>query len=431
MLVEFSVKNYKAFKEKATLSMIADTRFGDDELPDNTIKPEGFNITLLKSLVIYGANASGKSQLLQAMEAMRSLVESSFSKYKDGDEIEEIVPHLLHSESEKEPTEMEVVFIAEGAMYRYGFLADKEEVHEEWLYEQKAGKNTKEVELFYRDGLDLEYHNERFKVGKMVQQNKPMLRENSLALSFLFRMKDEKIHVIQKQIMFLNQITNVNYPPFHTIEQLDNEWVEKTMVLAMLKNADFGIVDFEYEKKETEMQNKKGTVIKLQIDTQHRKYGKGNEKVTFNMREDESMGTQKYFSIAGPVMEVLSNGEFLAIDELDSSLHPVLVHSIVKLFHSPKTNPKNAQFIVTTHDTNLLSPGMFRRDQVWFTEKDRQEAAHLYSLAEFKTSGKNAVRKGEDYEQNYIRGKYGAIPYIGDFSELFMKEEENGDEQDK
>ena len=131
---------------------------------------------------------------------------------------------------------------------------------------------------------------------------------------------------------------------------------------------------------------------------------------------DLSAGTQKYFALAGPILEALANGTTLIIDELDAKLHPNLVHKIIEIFNSEKSNPNNAQLIFNTHDTNLLSCGVFRRDQIWFVEKNRYGSAQLYSLADFKT---DVVRKNDIFEKNYIAGRYGAIPYLGDFDKLF------------
>jgi AAA15 family ATPase/GTPase len=154
------------------------------------------------------------------------------------------------------------------------------------------------------------------------------------------------------------------------------------------------------------------------ILTSHRKYNSNREFTgftNFSLDDDESFGTRKFFALTGPVLDSLENGNPLLIDELDSKLHPNLVCKIVSLFNSKTHNPKNAQLLFNTHDTNLLSSGLFRKDQVWFTEKNRYGEAKLYSLSDFKSS---EVRKTEAFEENYIRGKYGAIPFLGDFEKL-------------
>ncbi len=171
-----------------------------------------------------------------------------------------------------------------------------------------------------------------------------------------------------------------------------------------------------------------GDALSDDVQTAHIKYNESNQvvgSVMFSMKEAESSGTQKFFALAGPILNVLENGSVFVVDELDAKMHPNLVSAIVKLFHSATTNPKNAQLIFNTHDTNLLESDNFRRDQVWFTEKDRYGAATLYSLADFK------VRRNENFETNYIQGKYGAIPYLGNFSRLFNPATETADVEPK
>jgi hypothetical protein len=161
------------------------------------------------------------------------------------------------------------------------------------------------------------------------------------------------------------------------------------------------------------------------------KYDKNKNKVedtNFSMNTDESKGTQKFFYLTGPIIDALENGGIIIADELDSKIHPNLVCKIVSLFNSETINNKNAQLIFNTHDTNLLSSGLFRKDQIWFTEKDKFGEAKLYSLADFKS---DTVRKNEAFEDNYIRGKYGAVPFLGFFDNLVYKNSLPQDENEK
>lgn len=155
---------------------------------------------------------------------------------------------------------------------------------------------------------------------------------------------------------------------------------------------------------------------KFAVKTIHKKFDKEGKQTAleiFDIDSHESEGTKKLFSLAGPLMDTLKNGRILFIDEFDARLHPLITYEIIRLFNSNKTNPKNAQIIFATHDTNLLSNKLFRRDQIWFAEKDKGGATHLYSLAEYK------VRNDASFENDYIQGKYGAIPFIGDLKQLF------------
>jgi len=154
------------------------------------------------------------------------------------------------------------------------------------------------------------------------------------------------------------------------------------------------------------------------IQTFHKKYDSegavvGNE--TFSLDRDESHGTQKLFAFAGPILETLKRGEILVIDELDARLHPLITKTIIELFNSNETNPHNAQLIFMTHDTNLLTNTIFRRDQIWFTEKDRQGATDLYSLVEYN------IKNEDSFESDYIKGRYGAIPFIGNLRKVIVE----------
>jgi AAA15 family ATPase/GTPase len=213
--------------------------------------------------------------------------------------------------------------------------------------------------------------------------------------------------------------------------------LHKQKILELLKAADLGIQDIKLEMldidalpkdmpkelrerliKESKEENAE---IFSDIITTHKKYNNDRqfvENINFSMDDDESSGTQKFFALTGPVLNVLESGFTLVVDELDSKLHPNLICKLVSLFNSKELNPKNAQLIFNTHDTNLLSSGLFRRDQIWFTEKNKFGEARIYSLADFKT---DEVRKTEPFEDNYIRGKYGAIPFLDTFEDLITK----------
>ena len=161
--------------------------------------------------------------------------------------------------------------------------------------------------------------------------------------------------------------------------------------------------------------------------TFHNQYNELNEIVgveEFALDDQESSGTAKFFALTGPIIKALEYGDVLVVDELDSKIHPNLVSKLVELFNSAKTNPNNAQLIFNSHDTNLLGSGLFRRDQIWFVEKDRYGAAVLYSLASFKTD--EGGRKSDNFEEKYISGRYGAIPVLGDFATLFSDQPANG-----
>lgn len=432
MLIQFSVRNFRTFKEKATLSLIA-SNYDKDREVENILEDDNFNLRLLKSAVIYGANASGKSKLMEALNFMRRFAISSSRESQKGDEID-VQPFALNAESEHEPSEFEVIFTYKNVMYRYGFEANKEVVASEWLYYRPK---TKEVELFYRDYQNIETHARNFSKGAIAVRE-GMVRDNALLLSLAAQLNDAtSIQVIEwfRNLKIISGLREEGYKGFTMSKTKDA--LHKQKMLELLKAADLGIQDIKLEMLDINSLPKdmpkelRDKVIKeskeenaeffSDIITTHKKFNTDKqfiENISFSMDDDESSGTQKFFALTGPILDVLENGYSLVVDELDSKLHPNLICKLVSLFNSKELNPKDAQLIFNTHDTNLLSSGLFRRDQIWFTEKNKFGEARLYSLADFKT---DEVRKSEPFEENYIRGKYGAIPFLDTFDDLIPK----------
>lgn len=431
MLIQFSVKNFRTFKEKATISLVASNYDKTTRESDNIFKDNTFNLRILKSAVIYGANASGKSKFMEALMFMKHFVITSSKDSQKGDKIN-IKPFKLSTETEHLPSEFEVVFTFQNEMYRYGFEADDKTIISEWLYHKPK---TKEVELFYREFQDFETHTRNFSKGNMVIKE-GLVRDNALLVSVAAQFNDTiSINVIDwfKQLKTISGLNEEGYQGF-TMSKTESP-VHKSKILNLLKAADLGIQDIKLQKLDIEQLPKdmpkdlKERIIKTireenaefisDVITFHKKYDanktKTNETVHFSLDEDESSGTRKFFALTGPILDVIENGYTLVVDELDSKLHPNLVCKLVALFNSKEINKNNAQLIFNTHDTNLLSSGLFRRDQIWFTEKNRYGEARLYSLGDFKSE---SVRKTEAFEDNYIRGKYGAVPYLVYFDNL-------------
>jgi hypothetical protein len=429
MLWQFTVKNYKTFKDKAILSLIASSYDKKTREAENIYLDEVFNKRILKSAVVYGANASGKSTLINAIAFMRLFVLRS-SRGQQGDSID-VDPFRLSVTTENKPSEFEVIFSFNRILYRYGFEATQEEIISEWLYYKPK---TKEVELFYRDGDQIDFHESLFSKGKMVA-TQGLVRKNALLVSVAAQFNEEQAIAVINWFRNLRVISTVReyYSQRFTINRTKTP-ADKQKLLTLMKDADLGIQDIEVELMTEDnipthyppsLRNKIITDIKQgniervnDILLSHRKYGKDNEfvsNVPFSLDKDESSGTQKYFNLLGPILDVLENGQVLVVDELDAQLHPNLLCRIISLFHSTGMNHKNAQLIFNTHDTNLLDSGLFRRDQIWFTDKDKYGAAKLYSLADFSSE---EVRKNEAFEKNYIKGKYGAVPYFGSMDTL-------------
>ena len=430
MLLQFTTKNFKAFKEEAILSLVASNYDKGTRETDNVYEDVKFNLRLLKSAVVYGANASGKSKFFEALLFMKHFVITSSTESQKGDEIE-VDPFRLDEDSEQLPTEFEVVFTHNDVMYRYGFEANKHQIVSEWLYYRPK---TKEIELFYREGDEINTHDRNFSKGNMVIKE-GLVRDNALLVSVAAQFNDAIcIDVIDwfKSLKTISGLHESSYKGYTMNRTKDP--IYKLQILNLLKAADLGIQDIQLQNLEIDKLPKgiseelKAKIIReindekkeliTDILTTHKKYNslkKAFDTVNFSLDDDESSGTKKFFALTGPILDVLENGHILIVDELDSKLHPNLVGKIVSLFNSKELNQKNAQLIFNTHNTNLLKEDLFRRDQIWFTEKNKYGASKLYSLADFKS---DTVRKSEPFEENYIRGKYGAVPYLSSFDYL-------------
>jgi len=421
MLLQFSVKNYKTFKDKATLSLIASNYDKGTREEDNIFINEKYGLRILKSAVVYGANASGKSKLIDAFSSMRYFVYKNFTEDLTQDRVN-IQPFRLNEETANAPSEFEIIFLLNGVMHRYGFEITPEKVVSEWLY---CKPKTKEIELFFRGNSKYNTHKKLFTKGGVVAEQ-GFVRGNALLLSVAAQFNETiAINIInwfQKEVQVLSCLEEQGYRWLILEKAKDPAY--RTKIMELMKAADLGIQDISLQKinitpkdaENKEVHDKKMVLpVVLTLHKQYNSYKEMVGGVVFSLNTEESAGTEKFFYLTAPILDILENGNTLIVDELGSSLHPKLIERIVSLFNSKEINPKNAQLIFTTHDTNLLSTDLFRRDQVWFTEKNRYGEAKLYSLADFKSS---KVRKGESYEDNYIKGKYGAVPFLADFDKL-------------
>jgi AAA15 family ATPase/GTPase len=425
MLIQFSVGNYRSFKDTCTLSMVSTkANARDSEVNKNNTIYIDNKLTLLTSAAIYGANASGKSNLVDAIIDMCHLVLTSAKDMQAGEPLD-IEPFRLSSETENKPSFFEIVFLLLGKQYRYGFEADNYRIISEWLF---TVPSTKEAMLFIREDKIIKYSKTLFKEGKGLDLK---TRDNALFLSVVAQFNGEIASAILgwfKNFGVVSGLDDIFYRDYTISQIMDGKY--KHEIINLIQKLDLDLHEVRGKKVKREIpsdmpEDLKNLLIKatqgkdqLKVLTQHPKYDvDGNiiGYVTFDMDKDESQGTQKAFYLAGPIIDVLSRGQLLVIDEMEARLHPLITREIINLFNTLETNQKRAQLIFTTHDTNLLSNNFFRRDQIWFIEKDKYCSSHLYSLAELK------IRNDASFEGDYLKGRYGAIPFLGGIKKIGMQ----------
>ncbi|MDN5098358.1 AAA family ATPase [Aliarcobacter butzleri] len=422
MLLQFSVSNYRSIKDKITFSMLSSSK------NENTFKIKKYN--LLNSAVIYGANASGKSNLLRAMAFMGRIVLNKTKVIQSTDTLPHD-PFRLNSSTQDASSIFEIVLFIDEIKYRYGFELDNTTVYSEWLYADEKGKESK---LFYRDADDEEYVNsQKFKEGYPFFDNSKSKIKISSNQLFIWKCDREDDGIISKSILKwfnrFNLIDGLDHGGYisYTMKKMEDLNFKNEMI-KLVKTADIGIEDITIEEEDVPLDMieklslpasikeeilKDGGLKSVSINTYHKKFDKDNNEIgneIFELDDEESVGTRKFFKMSAPILNTLQEGKILIIDELDASLHPMLTKHLIKLFNDKNINTKNAQLIFATHDTNLLKPEIFKRDQIWFTEKDKYGSTTLYSILEIK-----GVRANDDFEKQYIQGKYGAVPYLGKF----------------
>jgi len=425
MLLSFTVENYRSIKQSVTLSL--------EPLLPKTKKKEniilGDRYSALKSIVLYGANSSGKSNIFKAIKLFRAIVLLSAKESQAGEHIK-IEPFKLSS-VDKQASNFECEFLDEGIRYRYGFSANQEKIISEWCF---VAEKVKEYPLFLRTEQIFDVRS-RFKEGKDLESK---TRPNALFLSVTAQWNGEISNKILNKIRGFKLISGLDDIDYfqYTVHQL-NDPIKRKKILQMLEAADIDISDIEVNEIEVTPENLpptmpneiKNLLLKggksISLRTKHNKYDDSNNVVGstyLDFNNNESEGTKKFFSLTGPLLDVLTNGYTLIVDELDARLHPLLTKTIVRLFNSDEINTKGAQLIFATHDTTLLSSLTLRRDQIWFCEKNWGESTDLYCLAEYKLpDGKGKPREDAIWSKEYINGRYGAIPYLGNFFELFKE----------
>lgn len=412
MLLEVTVGNYRSFREDQTLSLVATKlRSRDPTVDDGARLALTEDTHALASAAIYGANASGKSNFVRAMRFVLDFVRNSAREGQAGDDID-VEPFLFDDTSAEDPSSFELVFQHEGAQYRYGFTVDRAQVHEEWLYRTRK----KEVLLFRRDAGRFELHAELRPFADVSERTRANALFLSVAAQLDVPLATQILGWFRGRFRILYGLHDVTA---HFSARCIHERVFADQVAGLVRALDVGITDVEVERTVLSRADlpagvpeavADGIVGKTtyQVRSVHPVYDADRVvRSTTLPFEEESEGTKKLFALAGPIVDTLATGKILVIDEFDARLHPAVSRRLVELFHDPRTNPHHAQLIIATHDTNLLTRTLFRRDQIWFVEKAKSGASSLYSLASFK------VRNDASFEADYFRGRYGAVPFLG------------------
>ena len=397
MLVNFTFKNFRSFRDEMTLSMEAASI---QELSEAVVK--SCDEELLPVAVMYGANSSGKSNVLKALKAMRDVLLNSV-KLNPKDKLD-AEPFCLDLTSAEQPTSFEIQFTLNGSKFRYGFDYTANEILAEWLYEKRVGE--REFELFLRSGNEFKISKTRFAEGDGKQDATP---SNRLFVSLVAQLNGKLSQSILDWFSSIEYISGMDGKEYagKTLEMLFLNQQGATEIKQLFTETNLGFNELDIELDDS-------VAMKMKAESVHNLYDADGTMVgvrTFSTDKMESEGTKKMIEIAGPLVDAILSGKILVVDELDAKLHPFLTRKIIGLFMDREIN-NGAQLIFATHDTNLLNLQYLRRDQIWFTEKDKTDSTELYSLVEFRDDAGNKVRNDRNIEKDYINGRYGAIPFM-------------------
>ena len=420
MLIQFTVGNFRSFRDKATLSLeaVTDDWLEDDNVAHLTNQPVQ---RLVRAAAIYGPNAGGKSNFLAAMNFFGEFIKNSSKDRQKGDLIP-VTPFRLHSASESAPSFFEAIFLRAGTRYRYGFESSQQAIESEWLFSQ--ADSIRETRLFTR-AKDLIEVADSFKEGKGLEGR---TRSNALFLSVAAQFNGA---VAGEVMNWMNQCRSISglednrYMDFSAKLLADPEY--GPLIRELVRQTDLGIENLERQDIPAEQiqkiipkgipENVRNLILQssaaggFTVKTFHQRFGADDQPagtVAFDLQAEESAGTKKFFALTGPFLHTLKEGSVLFVDELEGRLHPLLTKALVGLFNS-STNRKNAQLVFATHDEGSLDPNRIRRDQVWFVEKNGMGASRLYCLDEIK-----GVRKEAKFAKEYLLGQFGGVPRIGD-----------------
>lgn len=415
MLIEFAVTNYRSIKDEARLSLVAGA--GNEHRETNVFRPtlasSGRPPDVLRSAAVYGANAAGKSNLLRAIHTMKEVVAGSSRSIDAPLPLE---PFAFDERARKQPTTFEVVCIVDGVRYQYGFSATRKAVHDEWLFAWPLGRSQLWYER-HRSKASVE----SFKFGDKLSGDREVWRRatrpDALFLSTAASLNSGQLKPLWDWFNSTLQVAVEGWPLNFTLDYCKRG--RNAAVVEFLNAADLAIdgIQITEEKFSPDMlPDEMPTSVKEEIirefadspilNASLRHVSEKGQAAEFDL-DEESVGTQKMLALAGPWLDVLNKGRVIVIDELHNSLHADLVRFLVQGFHDPNGSHGGAQLIFSTHDTSILNQEIFRRDQIWFCERNRNLATSLFPLSDFRP------RKGhENLKRAYLAGRYGAVPYV-------------------
>ena len=420
------MSNYRSFRKLSTLNLAASSQ--DKTLPDNCISSDSPSLAgkrWIKGLALYGANASGKTTILEAFEALADMVKTSAKMTDPKEPIAQIKPFALSPGQPVSPTAFAVVFVADDVRYEYRVAATRERI---WHESLRAFPNKVEQLWFSRDwnvvAGNYDWTPEQPSGFRRDTQLEGYTLSNTLFLSRAVASNRTELEPVfrwfKDRVVFMDLSARSQMGVGYTLGQLAEHTPLSSRIIELLRHADLGVTSAKAIEQRPptkdlkdleelaahlppEVQDRLREEKWLQPELTHRGSKAAEVALPWPL---ESAGTHRYFSLVGPWLDILSNGYTVCIDELETSMHPLMVRELLRLFFCPKENPKGAQILFTTHNPLLLDATLLRRDQVWFTEKDAEGESHLYPLTDY------SPRKGESLVRGYLAGRYGGVPFV-------------------
>lgn len=419
MLLSFSVSNFKSFREEQVLDLMASPLKPAFSWLENAAVPVGKEESALRVKALYGANASGKSNLIKALQNMLTVGLNSARQPVLEVNIDGFG---FDKENLNSPSEFEVEFVVSEKHFRYGFKVDKLKFHEEWLFDETVRKAKVFTRIGQQVSINKKYFDRPENVQLLLEGDNEIFREDASILSALSLFNEGG--AVGQTIAFLSGILVLRDTDDVDVEQgayamLINKGIE-SKVKSLLEHADIEIDElWVFDKKALKDSQAPDDLVRavngsrgpLALMAAYSVSEEQKNYLSWLTEQGESQGTQKLLIMAPYIVQTIQQGQVLIIDEFEAKLHTRLSREIVAMFNSTSGNPNNAQFIFSTHDTNLLDHRLLRRDQIDFVEKGKDRASTIYSLADVK-----GIRKEADFERDYLGGSYGAVPEVTDFN---------------